>query len=942
MRGRLDLVASTATTGSSEPVTIASAFGIAPHMRLAVGLAVAQRGLLGAARALILVTGMALLVATVGVKLLPALYMATGAVMLLLAPLLQLLSRHLQPARSLVVVLAPLALLVGAAWTAGGSVPAWSVLSLALAGLLLWLLPEPHRFAPETRPGEPLLQLLAAADLAAFSLVALVLPALLQLIKLNDLVMVGAVTLMLALLLLSLPAVSLAQVTMARPRIRLRSQTGGQRYALLLLGLICLSMTVFFAVDFTLLSAVDLRFSEPSEIASFLASLLGAASLISLAGSSASGWLLRHLGAPGLLQSVPSTVGSVAAAAMLTLVLSERASVLFWLLVALKLIDLILRETIGRATLPVLLQPLSSDLRAGTNLLVHWLAPALAALLCGAVLLLVAGTVSIWESFLLAIILLTAALWVGLTLPLRKAYQQALDKALERRRLEGVLSSWFREETALSTVRQGLASERPAEAIYCLDLLRELDDSQVDLCLPGLLRHPSAEARREVLLRLRGEAAARVSAEIRLLLEEDPSPDVRGAAAQLVCASGELASVEDVAPLLTSSERQLRVGALRGLLQSREIEPLMIANEELNRLVGSDDWQDRLLAAEVLVEAEEKESRRQLLALLGDQAPRVRQAALQASLLTSSPRLWPAVIDNLDSTESAWAAAARLVNVGSPVVDALIATFESSTSRDVRRRTLSVLERIGGDKVASFFWKLLPTCECEGRHRVLTALANDGDFGERNLSSLSEMIQSELAAAAWNLTVLLELSEPNGVEVLVSALRREVARSRDRISLLIRLLATGASTIKSLRSRTAGNLLELAPNLVGPVIEAFLEAQEPEEQLAQLAEHFPVEPMGYEERLIAIVERSEKLITTWSRACALYLMADADISRVRDVVVKSLSNREPLIRETAIWVLVKLDPDGVQVHLDRARKDRAFIVAEMAEHLAARRQLSER
>ena len=43
---------------------------------------------------------------------------------------------------------------------------------------------------------------------------------------------------------------------------------------------------------------------------------------------------------------------------------------------------------------------------------------------------------------------------------------EALEKALERRRLEGVLSSWFREETALSIVRNRLASERPAEAIY--------------------------------------------------------------------------------------------------------------------------------------------------------------------------------------------------------------------------------------------------------------------------------------------------------------------------------------------------------------------------------------------------------------------------------------------------------------------------------------------
>jgi HEAT repeat protein len=928
----------TSTTGPSEPLTIASAFGIAPHMRMAVGLAVVQRGLLGAARALLLITGLALLVATGGIKLLPTLYMATGLVMLLLALPLQVLGRHLQPARSLVVVLGPLVLLVGTAWTAGTSASAWSVLSLALAGLILWLMPEPHRFAPETRPGEPLMQMLTAADLAAFSLVALVLPALLQLIGLNELVRVGAVILMLALILLAFPAVSLTKVTTGRPHTRLRRQAGGHRYVLLLLGLLCLSMTVFFAVDFTLLAAVDIRFAEPSEIAGFLASLLGAAGLISLAGSSASGWLLRRLGAPGLLQSVPTIVGAVAAAAMLVLVLSERAPFLFWLLAALKLIDLILRETIGRATVPVLQQPLSPGLRAGTNLLVHWLVPALAALLSGAVLTLVTGSVSIWESFLLAIILLITALWVGLTLPLRKAYQEALEKALERRRLEGVLSSWFREETALSIVRQGLASERPAEAIYCFDLLRELDDSQVDLCLPGLLRHPSAQARREVLLRLHGETAPPVLAEVRLLLEEDPSPEVRGAAAQLICASGELASVEEVAPLLSSNERPLRIGTLRGLMQSREIEPLMIAGEELNRLVGSDDWQDRLLAAEALAEAEEKESRRQLLALLDDQEPRVRQAALQAGCLTASPRLWPAVIDNLDSTESAWAAAAVLVAVGSPVVDVLIATFESSTSRDVRLRTLSVLERIGGEKVESFFWQLLPACDCEGRHRILTALAHGADLGDCNVSSVSEMIQSELAAAAWNLTALLEISKQNGAEILVSALRREVARNRGRIDLLIGLLAAGAATIKNLRSRSAGNLLELVPDQVAPVIEPFLEAQEPEEQLAQLADHFPEVPMSFEGRLIALVNRSEKLITTWSRACALYLMANADTSSIKDVVSKSLSNREPLIRETAIWVLAKLDPEGVQVHLGQARKDQASTVAEMAEHLAGRTQ----
>jgi HEAT repeat protein len=917
-------------------VTIASAFGIAPHMRMTVMLAAVQRGLLGAARALLLITGLALLVGTVGATLLPPLYMATGIAMLLLAAPLHWVGRHLQPARSLLVVLGPVVLLAGTAWTAGKSAPVWSALGLALAGMILWLLPEPHRFAPETRPGEPLLQLLSAVDQAAFSLVALVLPALLQLVGLNDLVLLGAVTLMLALLLLAFPAISLTQATVARPRTRLHRGAGGYHYSLLLLGLVGISMMVFFAVDLSLLSAVSSRFSEAPAIAGFLGSLLGAAGLISLAGGSISGWLLRRLGVPGLLQSVPTIVGSVAAAAMLTLVLSSWAAALFWLLAALKLTDVILRETIGRATVPVLLQPLSTGLRASTNLLVHWLVPGAAALLSGGTLVLVTGLVG-RESILLAGTLLAAALWVGLTLPLRKAYQEALEKALERRRLEGVLSSWFREETALSIVRQGLASERPAEAIYCLDLLQELGDSQVALCLPGLLHHPSAEARREVLMRLHGEVEPLVLAEVRLLLEDDPSPEVRGAAAQLICAAGELVALEDVVPLLRCDDRPVRIGTLRGLLRCREIEPLMIAGEELNRLVGSDDWQDRLLAAEVLAsEAEGKDSQRQLLELLNDEEPRVRQAALQARCLTASPRLWPAVIDNLAATESAWAAAAVLVTIGSPVVGALIATFESTVSRDVRLRTLSVLGRVGGAKVESYLWQILPESDCEVRYRILTVLAGSSGLGDRKVGTVSKMIQGELATVAWNLTALLEISGQQGTEVLASALRREVARNREMINLLIGQLAAVASVIKSLRSRDAGKLLELGPDRVGAVIESFLEAEEPEEQLLQLAEYFPVEPMSYEERLTALVGRSDKLMTTWSRACALYLMTDAKLSSVDDTVIKALGDHEPLLRETAIWVLAKLDPDGVKVHLDRARKDEVSTVSDMAEYLTKR------
>lgn len=703
----------------------------------------------------------------------------------------------------------------------------------------------------------------------------------------------------------------------------------GERYLRIILALGLLSGLCYYLLDSTFFSFSSIYYGDPATLAGFLGLFYAICELLSLLSRSLlSGRLLARYGvAPGaLVQPALLLLGVLGLIVGATF--GAPPVLLFWLVLATKLIDTVTGEDINKTVTQILYQPLPAAQRLRAQTLVDTGMTPLATGLAGALLLL--GTAIGLGPLQLAWLLLGLVLvWLVLARLAGRAYATMLLRALERRWL-GRGSLTLGDGQSRAVLARALESPHPAVVLYALGALEEHDSDDYLALLGRLLDHPAPPVRLRALEGLARLPAAKTAPLVLRRLPAEPDSEVLAAGLRLLAAgqpagqASASAYAVTLAGYLDHPTPPVRLAALAGLLRAGGYaEATARATALFSAPLAADRAGAAWLIGEGLAPAE------LLPELLRDPDPAVVVAALGAARHLRQSTDWPLVTRMLGRPALHDAAAAALLAGGERALPALADALEQpDTGPELSGQLIRLGGRIGSPAATGLLERRLD------RHAppVEPLLLTLGRLGYRAAGERERRIQSwieqTVAEAGELLAAAVALESAPEAALLREALRIELDRRRDRALLLLALLVE-APTVLNARARLAVASAEqrayavemldiLLPAALRPRLLPLLDDLAPAELLRRLG---APGPRGPREQLVAELARDTGArLSTWTRACALFTLA-ADPAQAallasgsaRSAIAPALSAPQPLLRETAAWALRRIDTSKSRV-----------------------------
>jgi len=674
------------------------------------------------------------------------------------------------------------------------------------------------------------------------------------------------------------------------------------------------SVLVTTLLDYQFKVEIQARDASPEGLATFLGLFYTATNLAALTIQLfLSRWLLQHVGAGWSASILPAGLGALSA---FTLVIPGFASV-----VTTRLWDQVIRLSVNKTAVQLFYFPLSPGVRRRARALIDSGIERMGDALAG-LLLLGLGALAITGTWAMALVVcVLVVVWVGAWLGVRRGYVVELGRNLRRMNLvaheDGVS---LRESHMIQEMERMLQSPFERVVLRALELLQENAPARIERHVPALVTHASAEVRARAVdlaaqLELTGVDAIVTAA------MHDPDPAVR-VAAMRARARGEVDVFDALEPYLEDPDPVLRHGALYSIAATASVRHEGALRAVISRWLRDGDPADRAAVAEALGGRPSESGLFDFFPpLLDDPVLEVRNAALRAAGRARRRTLIPLMIERLEDRRMREAARAALVAFGDHVVGTLADYLcDASVPIAVRRELPRTLGEIGSREAVAALFRCRDRSDVRLAYRLLKA-ANHIRQRDPSMRFPEPLVTEDIA---WDVRGYLFAlvhyracpigSTRTAERLLCIALNERMDQSLNRVFRRLALLYPAQEIHASYRGvlsedpRARGNAIEYLENALGTAHAALvmpLVAGAGDEALLKLAgERYGMHFEGYVESLEAILQGDDP----WLRTCALFVAGRQRDARLRPLVEDNLSNRDPLVRETAAWALQAAAP----------------------------------
>ncbi|MEZ4862419.1 MAG: Npt1/Npt2 family nucleotide transporter [Caldilineaceae bacterium] len=645
--------------------------------------------------------------------------------------------------------------------------------------------------------------------------------------------------------------------------------------------------------------------------------------------------MLRRFGVYTINLLTPVILLSVSIPLVLVGLFARQSPLLFGLAVALNMSRRV-TDKFDTTAGNLLYQPLPATMRAQTQTVIDGIFVPVVNGLAG-LLLLYLNNVLRFSSVQLALVLLPLlAIWTVITAQLGRRYGQRVQQALRQRLIQGN-SDFQPDRASLDTLRQHLTDAHPGAVLYALDLLAATDDTTLIETLPALLHHPSPAVRLDVLARMERLCDPGFLPAVQHCMQSDGEAQVQAVALQTWAALGGLTEAAAIDHYLGESAPSLRQAAMIGLLRSGALEGILAVGETLTKLIASVAVEDRIFAAQVLGGSGLTGLHRPLLKLLRDGEPKVQQAALNAVAKIQPSQLWPVVVEALAEPRTRATAQTALFAGGEAALPALQQASSQTGEVTAQNRYLwltlvKACGRIGSPQSRTLLVAQLACPDVTVRTQALTALHRGGYQADAATRPLLEAgLQAEIASARSLLIHLVSLGEPKAGPRLPlgNELHADLAQLQARLLLWLALLydpavfqrvrtalAPGLRRISTAEQRDYAleTLDLLLPKAVSKPLLFLLDDLPPAQQLKALVGETPPALLALPLQLATLISSDERWVTPWLRTVALFTVANTlppalCDSTLQAAVAQVAVVADPLVQETALWVMARLN-DG--------------------------------
>jgi HEAT repeat protein len=679
-----------------------------------------------------------------------------------------------------------------------------------------------------------------------------------------------------------------------------------------------------YFIEYVFYGQVESAFPGEARLASFFGLFYGLLGLGQLISSASVGSLLTRYGLGLGLLLLPLTDFATTGIAAVAGSFRGLATLVLGAVVAAKLLDEVLKQTVEMPSFALLYQPLPRSSRLRAQAVRESIVEPVAIGLCGVLLYLFRSILHLSATWVLLVTAGTCAVWAVLGLLLRKEYTVRLVQALTARRLDGGDLS-LHDPSVEPALRKGLRSPKAGQVIYSLTMLDQAGHKLTDGDLIELLSHPQPSVRRHVLRQMEARPSAEALAAVtdRLAVEEDPA--IRGDILRTICALGEGATVDRVIPYLSDPVPEVREGALTGLLRHCGIDGALHGGSHLNAMLHSPDPAERTLGAQVLGDIGIAGYYRPLLPLLADGDNGVRRTAIHSIRRLGSRRALPELVEALSVPAIRAAAFEALASFGDEVLPFVERTLgDAGLPRALRTSMARLAGKVRSHGCAQVLMKHIADPDGTVRAQVFASLVHCPE-GHRLMRavSVSGLVEREIGDAAWMLAALADIPERGETAPLRRALRQEVEERRNRVFLILssvysrhlieraRLsLRSGATERRSQAIEALDNVLprELKATLL-PLIDNISDS----ERLDRLGFRFPPKLLGAKARTEEIIVQPAGVLLGWTRACAIFAVSHDSKGDWSGVLKSAVSDPEAIVSETAAWALAEIGPSRKKV-----------------------------
>ena len=470
-------------------------------------------------------------------------------------------------------------------------------------------------------------------------------------------------------------------------------------------------------------------------------------------------------------------------------------------------------------------------------------------------------------------------------------------------------------------LKRALNSATADEAIYALRVLEDALHPAFPHELRKALSHPMPEVRLFALEKVETLDFRSALKEVEHAAMTDKTPAVRRIALRTLCVLGTPETRETVVGLINNPDAC--EGALIGLLAVGR-EGVFAAIDKVAFLAASIDDEARQTAARVLGDAHNPAFYLPLIKLLNDEDPDVCRAAVIAAGKLREPHLLPALINSFrfpELREDAVDALLKYRETAFPEIDKVLNSKEYP--HQFRSLLAQMLKHIDSPECRRFLFDHLFVTDRRVRFNILKSLvllgfkAHGKDINNVRLSLYDEIEWStNLLAALDKLEQNNDDASKKATDILAKALHSELDYSRERILLLLALLQPSELILDLLNryAMTTDEERAAMANIVDKILSGELRqlclplfsSDSTEVKLAALRPHFypPILSLqGYVHDILRSGENAD-----WTRAAAVYALAFVGDKSSIDILVPLLKDRDPMIRETAVYVISKLLP----------------------------------
>ena len=493
-----------------------------------------------------------------------------------------------------------------------------------------------------------------------------------------------------------------------------------------------------------------------------------------------------------------------------------------------------------------------------------------------------------------------------------------LRKALTKRYL-GDAELLVTDETSITVLLQGLEDPHPGVVLYALNTLETVGLEPLKRVIPSLLEHPSTEVRQEVLRSIERLQLTSTLSALQERMKKESDPTVLGIILRTLSALGGTDIFDTLVPFVHDPDPQIKMGAIVGLIRNCGIEGVLAAGNVLLEMSDAKSLDQRKMAAQIMGELAIPSFSDPLIPLLHDEQREVRRAAIHAAGQVKNPKLMPQVVSTLKDPAMRSPATAVLAAWGEDALPVLLHSFDPvDQDQEYLLGLIDVIGRIGGEKAESWLKGKLTDPAAPIRTQVMRSLNRCGYRAQDDeKDQIQEQIRSEAAFAANILALIAELGENEDAVLFLDSLHNTLDQIQARIFDLLSFLYD-PEAIQDARANLAlthegrsAYALEVLDVVVSQPIKSWvypLWTDGPALQKAQQLEAlFPAPHTNVEQCLREILSETETRYSIWCKTCALYTIATLSLSALSDCVHQALTAPQPLLRETAVWTLAKLE-----------------------------------